>query len=101
MQRIADALRVSQRQISRDLECLDAVSKPARPKGGWPKGSKTANPIGRSHPNSTGLVQLLVEVTLIDLEAGDIQRFGQPDVAFIACLLCCRAESFHPVRQLS
>jgi hypothetical protein len=51
--------------------------------------------------DSTGLVQLLVEVALIDLEAGDIQRFGQPDVAFIACLMCCRAESFDPVRQLS
>jgi hypothetical protein len=51
--------------------------------------------------DSTGLVQLLVEVTLIDLEAGDIQRFGQPEVAFLACLLCCRTESFDPVRQLS
>ena len=47
------------------------------------------------------MVQLLVEVTLIDLEAGDIQRFGQPDVALLACLVRCRAESFDPVRQLS
>ena len=47
------------------------------------------------------LVQLLVQIALIDLEAGDIQRFGQPDVAFLARLLCCRTESFHPVRQLS
>jgi|RhiMetStandDraft_4_1073278.scaffolds.fasta_scaffold154198_2 hypothetical protein len=51
--------------------------------------------------DSTGLVQLLVEVTLIDLEAGDIQRFGQPDVALLACLVRCRAESFDPVRHLS
>ena len=59
-------------------------------------GTKPLNP-----EDSTGLVQLLVEAALIDLEAGDIQRFGQPDVAFIACLTCCRAESFDPVRQLS
>jgi hypothetical protein len=51
--------------------------------------------------DSTGLVQLLVEVTLIDLEAGHIQRFGHREVAFLACLLRCRAESFDPVRQLS
>jgi hypothetical protein len=37
--------------------------------------------------DSTGLVQLLVEVTLIDLEAGDIQRFSQREVAFLACLV--------------
>lgn len=47
------------------------------------------------------MVQLLVEVTLIDLKAGDIQRFGQPDVAFLACLVRCRAESFDPDRHLS
>jgi hypothetical protein len=47
------------------------------------------------------LVQLFVEVILIYLEAGDIQRFGQPGVAFAACLMCCRAKSFDPVRQLS
>ncbi len=39
MERIGEALGVSQRQISRDLEGLDAASKPARPKGGRPKGS--------------------------------------------------------------
>jgi transposase len=38
-QQIADKLKVSQRQISRDLEGLDIMSKPARPKGGRPKGS--------------------------------------------------------------
>jgi ParB-like chromosome segregation protein Spo0J len=38
-QRIAEALRVSQRTISRDLEGLDTMSKPPRPKGGRPKGS--------------------------------------------------------------
>jgi hypothetical protein len=51
--------------------------------------------------DSTGLVQLLVDVTLIDLEAGDIQRFSQPEVAFLACLVRCRAESFDPDRHLS
>ncbi len=51
--------------------------------------------------DSTGLVQLLVEVTLIDLKAGDIQRFGQPDVAFLASFVRCRAESFDPDRHLS
>jgi hypothetical protein len=51
--------------------------------------------------DSTGLVQLLVEVTLIDLEAGDIQRFAQPDVALLACLVRCHAESFDPFRHLS
>jgi hypothetical protein len=51
--------------------------------------------------NSTGLAQLLVEVMLIDLEASDIQRIGQPDVTLLACLVRCRAESFDPVRQLS
>lgn len=39
MQRIADALNVSTRQISRDLDSFDTVSKPQRPKGGRPKGS--------------------------------------------------------------
>lgn len=40
MQQIANALDVSQKQISRDLEGLDVTSKPpSRPKGGRPKGS--------------------------------------------------------------
>jgi ParB-like chromosome segregation protein Spo0J len=38
-QEIADAMNVSQKQISRDLEGLDMASKPPRPKGGRPKGS--------------------------------------------------------------
>jgi hypothetical protein len=59
-------------------------------------GTKLLTPEG-----STGLVQLLVEVTLIDLEASDIQRLGQPGVALLACLVRCHAESFDPVRQLS
>ena len=50
--------------------------------------------------DSTGLVQLLVEIAFIDLEAGDIQRLSECEVAFLACLLCCRAESLYPVRQL-
>jgi hypothetical protein len=44
------------------------------------------------------LVQLLVEIAFIDLEAGDIQRFSECEVAVFACLLCCRAESFDPGR---
>jgi hypothetical protein len=36
MQQIADALNMSQKQISRDLEGLDITSKPSRPKGGRP-----------------------------------------------------------------
>jgi len=40
MERIGEALNVSQRQISRDLEGLDAMSKPARPKGGRPKSTR-------------------------------------------------------------
>lgn len=39
MQRIGEALGVSQRQISSDLEGLEVTSKPPRPKGGRPKGS--------------------------------------------------------------
>jgi hypothetical protein len=46
------------------------------------------------------LVQHFVELTLIDLKAGNFQRFGQHDVAFIACLVRCHAESFDPVREL-
>jgi hypothetical protein len=46
------------------------------------------------------VIYLLVEVTLIDLEAGDIQRFGQRDIALDACSVCRRAESLHPVCQL-
>lgn len=37
MDAIAKALGVNQRQISRDLEGLDTMSKPPRPKGGRPK----------------------------------------------------------------
>lgn len=40
MQRIGDALNVSQRQISTDLSGLEATSKPPRPKGGRPKATK-------------------------------------------------------------
>jgi hypothetical protein len=36
------------------------------------------------------VVQLLVEVALIDLEAGNVQRFGQRDVALDACCVCRR-----------
>lgn len=39
-QRIANALRVSQDTISRDLSGLTTIVKPPRPKGGRPKGSK-------------------------------------------------------------
>jgi hypothetical protein len=45
-------------------------------------------------------VQLLVEIAFIDLEAGDIQRLSECEVAVLALLLCCRAESLYPVRQL-
>jgi len=37
MQRIAEALGVSQRQVSTDLASLEVTSKPSRPKGGRPK----------------------------------------------------------------
>jgi hypothetical protein len=47
------------------------------------------------------VVQLLVEVALIDLEAGNVQRFGQRDVALDACGVCRRAESLNPVCELS
>jgi hypothetical protein len=46
------------------------------------------------------LVQLLVKIAFIDLEAGDIQRLSECEVAVLACLLCCRAESLYPVCQL-
>jgi hypothetical protein len=39
MQRIAEALNVSTRQISKDLDSFEPSSKPPRPKGGRPKGS--------------------------------------------------------------
>jgi ParB-like chromosome segregation protein Spo0J len=39
MQRIADALNVSTMQVSRDLDGFNPTLKPARPKGGRPKGS--------------------------------------------------------------
>jgi ParB-like chromosome segregation protein Spo0J len=39
MQRIADALKVSQSTVQRDLESLPGAGKPDRPKGGRPKGS--------------------------------------------------------------
>jgi hypothetical protein len=39
MEAIATQLGVAQRTISRDLESLDIMSKPSRPKGGRPKGS--------------------------------------------------------------
>ena len=38
MQRIAEALAVSARQISKDLSRFEPSSKPPRPKGGRPKG---------------------------------------------------------------
>ncbi len=40
MERIAEALNVSQQQVSKDLSGLQLSSKPSRPKGGRPKGSK-------------------------------------------------------------
>lgn len=40
MEVIAQALGVSIRQVSRDLDGFDIMSKPDRPKGGRPKGSK-------------------------------------------------------------
>ena len=46
-------------------------------------------------------MQLFVEVALIDLKAGDIQRLRQGGVAVLACLLCGCTKPFHPVRQLS
>jgi hypothetical protein len=39
-------------------------------------------------------VRLLVETPFIDLEAGNIQRVNQDQVAVIAGLLCCRTEPF-------
>jgi hypothetical protein len=39
MQRIAEALNVSQQQISKDLGGLQLSSKPSRHKGGRPKSS--------------------------------------------------------------
>lgn len=49
MQRIGEALGVGQRQISRDLEGLDTMSKPPRPRGGRPRqtGRKTADVVDR------------------------------------------------------
>jgi hypothetical protein len=47
------------------------------------------------------LVQLLVEIPFINLEAGDIERSSEGVVAVLACLLCCCAESFHLVCQLT
>jgi hypothetical protein len=38
------------------------------------------------------LVQLLIEIALINLEAGDIRRFSEGEVAVGACLFCCRPE---------
>ena len=42
----------------------------------------------------------MVEVSLIDLEAGDLQRLGKRNVAVAACLMCRRAQSFNEVLQL-
>ena len=49
MQRIAEALGVSQRTISTDLDGLEAPSKPARPKGGCPKGSRPKKSAHENH----------------------------------------------------
>ena len=46
------------------------------------------------------VIQLLVEVALIDLEAGNVQRISQRDVALDTCRLCRRAESLNPIGQL-
>jgi hypothetical protein len=54
MQRIADALKVSQKTISKDLEgvCTSGIN---RPKGDRPKGSKTANPLRKVTPELDGV----------------------------------------------
>jgi hypothetical protein len=43
---------------------------------------------------------LLVKVGLVQLEAGNVQRVGERNVARLPCGVCCRAESFYQVRQL-
>jgi hypothetical protein len=43
------------------------------------------------------VIQLLVEVALIDLEAGNVQRISQRNVALNACRVCRRAESLNPI----
>ena len=43
---------------------------------------------------------LLVKVRLVQLEAGNVQRVGERNVARLPCGVCCRAESFYQVRQL-
>jgi hypothetical protein len=48
-----------------------------------------------------GRCRKLLEVSLIDLEAGDFQRLGKRNVAIAACLVCRRAQSFNEVLQLS
>ena len=51
MERIAEALNVSTRQISKDLEGFEPSSKPPRPKGGRPKGSRSRKKPGPA-PNT-------------------------------------------------
>jgi hypothetical protein len=48
-----------------------------------------------------GWCRKLVEVSLVDLEPGDLQRLGKRNVAVAACLVCRRAQSFNEVLQLS
>lgn len=48
-----------------------------------------------------GRCRKLVEVSLIDLEAGDLQRLGKRNVAVAAGLVCRLAQSFNEVLQLS
>ena len=44
------------------------------------------------------VIQLLIEVALINLEASNVQRISQRDVALNACRVCRRAESPQPNR---
>lgn len=58
MERIADALGISQQQVSKDLAGLQLGSKPARPKGGRPKGNRKPAP---RHDMARDIVRPLVE----------------------------------------
>lgn len=58
MEKIAEALDVSARTVSTDLEGFEATSKPPRPKGGRPKGSgKRTGPKPERHKNPAVIEQ--------------------------------------------
>jgi hypothetical protein len=72
MQRIAEALKVSTRQISKDLHGFEPSSKPPRPKGGRPKGTSNRRPVIAMWP--TGKNALLIsKVRLTAMTVDELQ----------------------------